>query len=265
MKKLAIPDGIPGRRIRCNQQILSPNGKGYASVVFIGDVHIGSPQCDETRFRAMLDHCLEKQYYVMLMGDLIENATRMSVGAGVYEQIETPQSQFERLVEMLRPLAEAKLILGSLRGNHEFRTWQLTGVDISKAICRELRIPYLGDACWNVWKVGKTNYYVYTLHGASGSRYDHTKLKAITDISHGFDCSLIAMGHVHTCADVAQLVQYVDPRTKTIKERKKWCLITGHYLGYDGGYAQMKGMPIAKLGSPKVKFFEEKLDIHISW
>jgi len=72
------------------------------------------------------------------------------------------------------------------------------------------------------------------------------------------------MGHVHDCASAIQLVQFYDKQTGTIKERKKHELITGHYLQYKG-YAKAKGMPITKLGSPKVKFYKDRFDVHVSW
>lgn len=264
-KLAALKDGLKGRSIRCNRQVLKVGPKGYAEVVFFGDLHLGSPQCDEQKAKAMLDYCLTNNVYVLLMGDLIENSTRFSVGAGIYEQLEVAQSQHERIVEWLRPLVDKGLILGSLSGNHEDRTYQLSGVNIAKALCRELKIPYLGSACWNHWRVGNETYSVYALHGASGSRYVYTKLKALVDISHSFDADILAMGHVHECADTSQLVQVYDARRKTVIEHKKYLLVTGHYLSYDGSYGQAKGMPIPKLGSPKVKLFPNRHDIHISW
>jgi hypothetical protein len=50
-----------------------------------------------------------------------------------------------------------------------------------------------------------------------------------------------------------------------VREHKKTLLITGSYLKYDGGYASAVGLPISKLGSPKVKFYSTKKDILISW
>ena len=73
------------------------------------------------------------------------------------------------------------------------------------------------------------------------------------------------MGHVHDCIDNAQVVQYIDTKLKTVKERKKWLVITGHYLKYDNSYAQTAGYPISKMGSPKIKFYSKKHDMHISW
>jgi hypothetical protein len=263
---LALNDRVGGKRIRCNHKTLVPNNKGYAEVMMVGDVHLGSPQCDEERFLRQLQYCLDNHVYVQLMGDLLESANRHSVGGGVYEQLENTQSQYERMVEMLRPLAEAGLILGSHTGNHCDRVYNQTGVNIMKALCRELSIPYLGGACWSYWRVGSQGYRIYTLHGASGARLHHTKMKAILDISYTFeDADVIAQGHVHDCADFWQTVQFYDARRKMVCERKKLLLITGHYLSYDGSYAQQKGMSIGKMGSPKVKFFADKKDLHISW
>jgi UDP-2,3-diacylglucosamine pyrophosphatase LpxH len=267
---MKVPQGLldlddRARAIRCNQQSLSPKSKGYAELMLIGDVHLGHAQCDEERFRSQLDYCLANDVYVLLMGDLIENSNRYSVGSGVYEQLENTQSQHERMVEALRPLAEKGLIIGSYEGNHEARTFKISGVNVAKALCRELNIPFLGGACWNRIRVGNQSYLLYGLHGASGSRFVYTKLKALVDISHNFDCDILVMGHVHECADTSLLVQKYDSRAKTIVEHKKFLIITGHYLRYDGSYGQEKGWPMGKLGSPKVKLFSGRRDIHISW
>ncbi len=255
-----------GRPIRLNQQTLTiRGGKGYSEVVFLGDIHLGSPQCDEERVLRQVNYCLEKNVYVYLMGDLIEMATRYSIGAGVYEQKWNGQSQVERIVEILKPLAEKKLIIGFIEGNHERRVYKETGVNVANYIANELGTRNLGYASWNLFRVGRQNYTVYAWHGVSAARFEWTKLKAAVDVANSFDCDLFAMGHVHQCSDTAKLYQSVNLRNKTVVEKKKFVLITGHYLSYDGGYAQERGYSPAKLGSPKVKFFSEKKDIHISW
>lgn len=261
--KISANDKIVGRPIRCNRCVLSSNGKGYAEVVFIGDAHYGSPQFDKPRFLAMLDYCLKNLLYVFLTGDMIEMATRDSVGAGVYEQESIGQSQYEQMLEWLRPLAEKKLILGLLRGNHEVRVYNMTGVDITKAMCRELSIPYLGDACWNTFKVGKETYTVYALHGRTGARFDGTALLALERISTSFAADLVACGHSHKLITSSVIIQRVI--NGQVKEFKKYLLICGSFLKYDGGYAQTVGLPISKLGSPKVKFYADKHDLVISW
>lgn len=232
LPELVGKDAIIGRPIRLNRQELQVSGDG-ADVYFIGDIHYGSPQFDEKKFRGYIDFCVKNYKYVFLMGDLIEMATRHSVGAGVYEQNPQAQSQYEQMVEWLRPLAERHLILGCHIGNHEERAYKESGVNVSKALCRELNIPYLGDACWSQFRVGKEVYSIYSLHGRTGSRFDGTALLAIERISTSFFADLVAMGHVHKCVSSAVVMQKVSHNQ--VQEHKKFLLITGAFLRYDGG------------------------------
>jgi predicted phosphodiesterase len=259
-----MKDRIVGRPIRLNRQILVPQkGQDFAEVIFLGDIHYGSPQFDKPRFLAMLDYCIKKNIYVFLMGDLIEMSTRDSIGAGVYEQEFIGQNQFEQIIEWLTPLSEKKLLLGSLTGNHEERVYARTGIDIGKMFAIALKTKYLGNACWSRFTVGSQNYSIYGLHGRTGSRFDGTALLALERISTAFFCDLIVMGHAHKMISSTVVIQKIE--NSMVKEHKKYLLITGSYLKYDGGYAQTVGLPISKLGSPKVKFYASKKDIVISW
>lgn len=257
-------DSIIGRPIRLNRHVLTPNGReDYVEVMFIGDSHCGSPQFDEQRFLANLKYCIDNLVYVFLMGDLIEVATRHSVGAGVYEQEEIADSQHEKMVKWLKPLADRNLIIGCHQGNHCERIYKECGFNVSKALARELKIPYLGDACWSEFRVGKESYDIYSLHGRTGSRFDGTALLAVERISTSFFADLVCMGHTHKCVNSIVIMQKVDHGQ--VKEHKKHLLITGSYVKYDGGYGQTLGLPISKLGSPKVKFYKNKHDLLVSW
>lgn len=257
-------DKIVGRPIRLNRQSIPvKKGKKYAEVMFIGDIHFGSPQCDVEKFKSMLDYCGKTKTPIYLMGDLVEMATRDSVGSGIYEQEFIGEDQVEQMIGILKPLAQKKLLLGFLNGNHEDRIYKATGVNISKGMCRELGIPYLGDACWNSLKVGDQNYSLYLLHGRTGARYDGTALLALERISVSFHCDIVAMGHAHKT--ISSIVQMQTIKHGQVVEHKKHLIITGSYLKYDGSYAQTAGLPISKLGSPKVKFFIDRHDINLSW
>lgn len=257
-------DKIVGRPIRCNHKTLQPRGvKPYAELVLVGDVHLGSPQFDQPRFLRQLEFIEKNRLYVLLMGDLLEMATRFSVGAGVYEQDSIGQTQFETMLGWLKPLAKKNLIVGLLNGNHEDRVYQATGINISKALARELDVSYLGDACWNVFRVGSQTYTVYSLHGRSGARFDGTALLALERISTSFEADIVCMGHMHKAANASVVTQRVV--SGRIKESKKFLVLTGGYVSYDGGYGQTAGLPISKLGSPKVKLFSTHHDVSVSW
>lgn len=259
-------DEIRGKPIRLNRQRLkSIKGEDYSAFIAFGDLHYGLKECDLKRARKMLDYCLEKNIYLLLMGDLIECGIKSSVGRSVFQQELNPGGQLEFIIDLFRPLAEKGLILGSLIGNHEDRILKVTGVNLMKIFCKSLEIPYLGDACWNLFYAGNQSYTVYALHGRSGSRFVYTKLKAAVDIAHTFDADMILMAHVHEMTDDFLQVQKVDRTRKVVEEKKRFIVLTGHYVSYDRSYAQMKGYPISKLGSPKIKLYTKKWDIHTSY
>ena len=255
-----------GRTVKVNRKTLTPKeGKDYAEVVFFGDLHYGHPTCLVEKAQAMLDYCLEHKIPVLLMGDLLECGITGAVGDSVYAQHLNPQEQMEEVIKLLTPLAKAGLILGSHSGNHEERIFKTTGINIGKIIAGVLNVSYLHTACWNLFNVGGRTYAVYSLHGSSGSRFIYTKLKSVTDISHYFLADVVAMGHVHDIATVAVERQKINLNTRKLSYWKQYVLLTGHYLGYALSYAQTKGMPPSKVGSPKIKFSVSERDIHISF
>ena len=266
LKEYVGKDKTRGRKIRLNRKRLKYNhGKEYSSLILFGDLHLGHPGCDFERAERMLKHCVEKNIYVLGMGDYVEAGLRSSVGDSVYMQNLNPQDQMLEVIDLFTPLVEKNLLVGLLRGNHEERIIKNTSVDIVSLMCKMLKVSYLGAACWNLFYVGKQSYTLYALHGASGARFEHTKLKAISDVSYSFNADIVAQGHCHACIDDLLLVQTADRTRKMVVEQKKFVVITGHYLKYDDSYAQAKGIPLSKMGSPKIKFYGDKKDIHISW
>lgn len=253
------------RKIRLNIMRLFPKkGKDYAEMLFFGDVHLGHPQCEEKKAQDMLNWALDNGVYVLLMGDLLEAGTRDSIGDSVYQQKLNPQKQMDTIVEWLEPLAKKGLIIGIHQGNHEFRITKATSIDITKIISKELGIPYLGYSCWSLLRVGGQNYSMYSTHGTSGSKFKHTKLKAVMDLTQWIDSDIIAMGHVHSIASEAVIKQSVSLKNKIIDEKKCFVTLTGSYLSWDESYAQMANMPITKIGSPKAKLFTDRKDVHFS-
>lgn len=258
-------DGIKGRPIRLNKHRLDlREDKDYSEVIFYGDIHQGHPSCDIDRATRMRDYCVENDIYMIGMGDYMEAGTRRSVGDSVYKQNLNPQEQLEFFMEFFKPVAENGLLLGMVLGNHEARILKDTSVNVVKLMAKSLDVPYLGSACWNLFYVGDRSYTVYTMHGSSGSRFLHTKLKAVKDIGRTIEADLTAMGHVHEKAEASSLVQHVNKQNRTVEEKKRYYILTGHYLDYDDSYAQERGYPIGKQGSPKVKLFGDKYDIHVS-
>ena len=253
------------QKIRLNIVRLQPRkDKDYVEILFFGDVHYGHPQCEEVKAKEMLRYAYDNNMYVILMGDLLEAATRDSIGDSVYQQKLNPQRQMEEILKWLEPLAKKGLIIGIHEGNHEYRITNATGVDITKIMAKMLHIPYLGYSCWSLLKAGQQNYSLYSTHGTTSSKFKHTKLKAVMDLTQWIDADIIAMGHVHSIVSEPVIKQSVNLKNKVVGEQKCYVVLTGSYLSWDSSYAQMKNMPITKIGSPKAKLFINKKDIHFS-
>lgn len=238
-------------------------GKKYAEVLLFSDLHLGSRNCMLDKAISNLDYCLKNGIYVFTNGDLIEASTRYSIGDGVYHQM-NPQDQVDKIEEILKPLAESGLLLNIGGGNHEARVAKETGIDVSKGIAKTLNVPYTGDSIWCLFRVGKENYSMYALHGASGAKFSYTKLKSVVDVLHSFDANIVIQGHVHELMTDWYIKQYVDLRSKTVKEKKVLVVLTGSYLSYSESYASSKGLPITKTGSPKIELSSDHFEIHCS-
>jgi len=246
-----------------NVTLESENSKDHVDVAFIGDIHHGHPNCKIEKAKEKLDYCLKNNVYIMLMGDILECGTKNSVGFGVYDQISNPQEQIDFMFNLLKPLADKGLIIGTHRGNHEERIQIDSGVDIMKNMSRALGVPYLGYSCGQLWKIGEQNYKVYTTHGKACPTKPHTKMANAINRSLYLEVDLFAMAHVHELLTHNYQVRTMSTRNKQMVNRKKWILLTGHYLGFDGGYAEDMGLAPSKIGSPIVRFYKNKKDIHV--
>lgn len=253
-----------GRKVNINRHDLKPRkDREYADIVLFGDTHLGHPNFLREKAQDLLNYCLRTRTYMVCMGDMIESGITGSVGDSIYTQTLNPQAQMEEMIDMLMPLAKAGLLLGLHAGNHEMRIFKTSGINVAKNMAGWLGVPFLHSACWHLFRVNGHNYTMYSLHGASGSKFIYTKIKAATDISHYFGADIIAHAHVHDRASVAIERQEIDMRNKQVAYRKQYILLTGHYLGYDLSYAQDKGMPPSKVGSPRIRLYANDWDIHI--
>ena len=74
---------------------------------YITDIHLGSKYCDEDLLKEFLDSAMEDpRAYVIDGGDLLETATKDSVGASVFEEDEMVQEQLEHAVKLYKQLRD---------------------------------------------------------------------------------------------------------------------------------------------------------------
>lgn len=227
----------------------------------VGDVHLGSKDCDENLFQDTIDYIKDSKSYMLGMGDYLNLALKDSK-SDIYEEIENPESSYERLYDILKPIRNR--IWGLHMGNHEFRVWDRCGLDLTKSLARDLGVPYLGFASFTKCRVGDQNYTIYSTHGASGASTQEGKMRAVRRLGESFDADIYLMGHMHECAVMSEDKRAVDMRSSTVKRHKIYYVCTGHFTNYEGSYGERKNYRPGKKGCVKVKLYGKRWDTHIT-
>jgi len=222
-------------------------------VVNMGDLHIGDASFDEKLLDKEIKKIREiKNRFVVLNGDLINNAIRNSV-SDIYTEQMSPQAQLEFLVKKFEPIKDK--ILGISQGNHCFRTYKETGIDILKLFAASMNKldSYDPDGGIIFISFGKNKYRPEVRHTASlyfthigGVKAGLTKMADVVDVDIYF------RGHYHNVETKKMDVFRTDKRYKTIRKETKVFVQNGACLAY-GGYLQMKGFAPGSSVFPVVK------------
>lgn len=235
------------------------------TIILQGDEHIGSKYFDEDFHKRVIEWMYKTpNVYMIGMGDNLETATRDSVGAGVFEQDEVVQEQLEKYVNLHQPLADEGKIIGLHRGNHEERVYKHSGLDLTKIICRLLKVKDFGIGVAHYIKVGNQSYTGYTTHGHSGARMPHTKIKTCIDLANMIDVEFYGMGHLHQLSHHVRQFYKVDKQKNVVNEETKHFLLTGSFLTHWGSYAHEAGYEMMRKGSPKLKLSGKEHQLRVS-
>ena len=161
----------------------------------IGDVHIGSKECDLELFKQWIETVKNDPNGVaVIIGDMLNMGLRNSK-SNVYEEVLSPMQQKELCYELLEPIADK--IIGGCSGNHEYRAVKEVGMNpLYDVFCR-MRIEdrYRENACFIKLTVGKqgknpNTYGVVLTHGSSKSKDERW--------TYGVDgCDCFISGHTH--------------------------------------------------------------------
>lgn len=220
------------------------------------DVHIGHAKHDAERFARHLRWIRETPNVLTWNGgDLIENASKLSVGSGVYEQNLTPHHQV--IAGLLRLAGIAHKMLFALPGNHEDRT-DVMGFSLASWMSVLLEVPYFPDYAFATIKWRGNNFRVLAHHGTGAAQTaGGQRMAARKDISWAKPFDLYWTGHLHSpLADPLYQTDF-DQRTGRMVERTGVILISPSYLQYFGTYAAKRRYPPGYLGLSSVILRED--------
>ena len=222
---------LKGRTIRC-----------YA----VADVHIGSRECDLQGFEAFLRSVArEKDAYIVLVGDIINNGIRDSL-TNVYEETMPPSCQVERAFELLTPVKDK--ILGAVGGNHEARSRKAVDLDPMYTIMCMLGIQNLYRTNFAMLRIilangnTKSRYALMLIHGKTAN-----KRKNFEFAVEGVDA--IVSGHVHE-GSISRPARLVFTSRNSVVIKPLVSVVATSWLSY-GGYAAAALYRPAATSSPQ--------------
>lgn len=170
-------------------------GTTHLNVYPLGDVHIGSKECDLALLKAWVDMVKnDPNGAVVIVGDMMNMGLRNSK-SNVYEECLSPMEQKELCYEILAPIKDK--IIGGCSGNHEYRAVKEVGMNpLYDVFCRlGIEDRYRENICFVKLTVGKqgknpNTYGVVLTHGSSKAKDEKWTYSV-----DGCDCFI--SGHTH--------------------------------------------------------------------
>ena len=223
-------------------------GKEFKSikVVALSDLHIGDQLCNLKLIKEVLQEIKESDNtFIILNGDLINNATKNSV-SDIYNENLSPMESIVKLCDLLEPIKDRILVIHP--GNHEARTLKEDGIDIIRLVAKTLGIEdRFSDGWWYLYltlglgQKGRPVMYTITgVHGYGGGRKPGGKINNLVGMSDKVVADVYIMGHTHTPIMTRDTIYTPDFQHRTLVKRDKYYLMTNSFLDY-GGYGEMLG------------------------
>lgn len=211
-------------------------------VFLVSDVHYGALEHNEAGWRNFCQEVLNiPNAYVILGGDLINNATRTSV-SNIFEETVRPREQKIRMAEMLAPLKSR--ILCILPGNHEMRSVKDADDEPMYDIACKLDLEdvYRPNVAFLKIVIAESHssYHVAVTHGTGGGIYTGATVnrnERFGNVIDGLDCLIVGHTHKGTVTRPSKLV--FDARNDVVVQRDYLVVSMVSWMEY-GGYAMSK-------------------------
>lgn len=245
-------------------------------IVVLGDVHIGSPNFNETLLFQTIEYILEKENrFVILNGDILDCNFKDSVG-NVYENAMTPSVALSYALLKLKPLADAKRILCTLGGNHDHdRSMKVCDISFAQQLAIGLEIPELFSADSIVLFLRVQNgvkgkkghgitYKIFVNHGNNGGGgMIGSKANALEKMSLVVPNADLYI-HSHTHSPFTFKDQYIEAHEDrcSITWRERLYVNTAAFLRYENSYGEKRLMKPQSSAVPKIKLKSKRVRIN---
>lgn len=220
------------------------------NVIPSGDWHSGHINYREDIAKKMFIDKLDYNTRGILMGDLMECATKQSIGAGLFDTNMTPQHQKEYIIELLRPKAE--FIDAAVIGNHEYRLIKDTSINVLYDICRELKIPYFHFSGVVKYSWNGVAYTINIWHGNGTGSTTQTAINVCEKMAQRTYADIYCCGHFHKKLTSDRVIDFPDVRNNKMIKITQNFIVSGSALEYNEGYAEQAGLQERELGFPTI-------------
>lgn len=235
-------------------------------------MHLGSKECMEQEFINFISNIKNKpNTYLILAGDLINNATKSSV-SNCFDDIYRPSDQKKMMAKILEPVKNR--ILCGVPGNHEDRSGKdadddplydiMAKLDIEDRYRKNLGIVkiQIGDNRIN----GRNNptYILAVTHGSGGGIMTGSGVNKVERFGYIFDgVDAIITGHTHKPLNTFPGKIRINPRNNTVKQVPFDVIVATSWLKYSG-YAAKKMLPPTSHVFQRITLCGTKKEIEIS-
>lgn len=224
----------------------------------IGDVHLGAIEHCGAAWNSFCDMVSkDKNKKIILVGDLMNNATRCSV-SNVFEETLRPREQKKRMVEYLEPIRDH--ILCAVSGNHERRSGKDADNDPMYDIMTKLDLEdyYRQNAAFMKISCGqyphgdyRATYTFLVTHGAGGGIYTGAAVnrnERFGNVVEGLDCLIVGHTHKGTVSRPSKIV--IDAYNNKVSMKHYTVVSSVSWLNY-GGYALQKMLLPSDVAKPQ--------------
>lgn len=227
-------------------------------IYILGDLHIGSKKFNLKQFNERISTIVnDDKGRVILLGDLINNSTKTSVG-DVYSEPLSPMEQMKLAVNLIKPIKDK--IIAVVSGNHERRSYKTEGLDLTYFLAAELglvdKYNYTSDLL--LIKYGSTsngkayNISLYCTHGdGNGGKLIGGKANGLSKRGQIVNADIIVTGHTHTPIVFSEASYLIDKRHTSVNLHNQLFVNCGASLDYEE-YAEMVGMRPSSTSQPVI-------------
>ena len=232
------------------------------TVIPVADVHLGAIEHDQKAWESFCTKVKdEPNTYLCLVGDLVNNNTRSSVG-NPFDEVYRPREQKRIMTEYLLPLKNK--VLCAVSGNHERRTSaKESDQDITYDIMARLGIENLyrenvvymkisiGTRATTKAKCPNVSYTFCVTHGAAGGRLTGNPVNRAEEFARTVqNLDVLIVGHSHKGSVTRPKRIVIDDKNNVVKEVSGVIVGAESWMQY-GGYAARKMLLPAEHGFPQ--------------